>query len=125
MATLFPLLQPNKSLLKANRFSNTAIIVVSAAKDMNRKNRPPQILPPAIPANMLGSVTNIRFGPESGCIPKEKHAGITIRPAVRATNVSSEVTLTASPDQFLVFIQVTAEYQHGSHSQRQSEERLA
>ena len=45
-------------------FWNTAIMVEKAAKDINRKNSVPQILPPAIWLNTLGRVIKIRDGPD-------------------------------------------------------------
>ena len=48
--------QPHRSIAKDRMFSNTAITVDSAAKDINRKNRAPQSLPPAIWLNTFGRV---------------------------------------------------------------------
>ena len=65
-ATAFFRLHLHRSMEQARMFSNTAITVEMAAKDMNRKNRVPQILPPAICLKMLGKVMKIREGPASG-----------------------------------------------------------
>lgn len=54
---------PHISLANWIIFWNTAMIVENAANDMNRKNRAPQILPPAISRNTFGSVTNTSPGP--------------------------------------------------------------
>ena len=48
-------------------FSNTAMTVESAAKDMNTKNSVPHTCPPGICSNTLGSVMNTSPGPASGC----------------------------------------------------------
>ena len=48
-------------------FSNTAMIVDSAAKNRNRKKKLPKIRPPFIEVKMCGSVIKISFGPLSGC----------------------------------------------------------
>ena len=84
-------------------FSNTAITVDNAANDMNTKNAVPHILPPAIWLNMLGSVINKSDGPAPGATPYAKPAGIIMNPAIRATNVSSRMILTASPPIVLSF----------------------
>ena len=72
-------------------------MVESAAKDINRKNKLPQILPPAIFANTVGRVTKIKLGPESGVIPYVKQAGKIISPEETATNVSRQAIFTLSP----------------------------
>ena len=54
---------PHISLANWIIFWNTAMIVENAANDMNRKNRAPQILQPAISRNTFGSVTNTSPGP--------------------------------------------------------------
>ena len=84
-------------MTKLMRFSNTAMIVESAAKLMNTKNRAPQSRPPGICENTPGSVTNTREGPSPGFTPNAKHAGKMMRPATSATNVSSPQMRTASP----------------------------
>ena len=84
-------------------FSNTAMIVEHAAKNMHRKKIVPQILPPPIALKIFGSVIKIRLGPLSGCTLNAKHAGKIINPAISATNVSSTVTQTASPVSLLSF----------------------
>ena len=61
--TAFLRVQPVKSVAKEMMFWNTALMVEKAAKDMNRKNSVPQILPPAIWLNTLGKVMKIRDGP--------------------------------------------------------------
>ena len=76
---------------------NTAIMVVTAAKDMNRKNRKPHNLPPDMALNTFGSVTNTRPGPLSAATLKEKQEGNIIRPAIKATQVSRMQTLRLSP----------------------------
>lgn len=48
------------------RFSNTAMMVDSAAKLMNTKNSAPHSCPIGIWPNTLGSVTNTRPGPLPG-----------------------------------------------------------
>ncbi len=88
---------PKRSMAKEIIFSKTAITVESAAKDKNRKNRVPQILPPAIWLKIWGRVMKIREGPASGSTPKAKQAGIMISPAINATKVSKIPMLMASP----------------------------
>ena len=100
-STLFFLLQPSSSILNITRFSNTAIIVDNAANVRNKKNKNAQILPPLICAKIFGNVIKIRLGPAPGSIPYEKHAGMIINPAVRATNVSRSIIFTASPVRLL------------------------
>ena len=78
-------------------FSNTAITVDIAAKDMKMKNKVPQILPPGIWLKMFGNVTNTRPGPSPGSTPNAKHAGKMTRPAAKATNVSKRQMLVDSP----------------------------
>lgn len=65
-ATDFFLLHPAISINIATMFSNTAIIVESAANDIKIKKRVPHTLPPFILLNRLGSVMNKSDGPESG-----------------------------------------------------------
>ena len=67
--TLFFLVHPNRSISNAMIFSNTAIIVDSAAKVRNRKNSALHKNPPGICAKILGSVINTRLGPAPGSIP--------------------------------------------------------
>ena len=62
--TAFLRVQPVKSVAKEMMFWNTAIMVEKAAKDINRKNSVPQILPPAIWLNTLGRVMKIKDGPD-------------------------------------------------------------
>lgn len=95
--TDFFLLQPKRSIAYDVMFSNTAMIVESAAKDINTKKSVPQILPPGIFANTLGSVMKIRLGPASCGTLYAKQDGITIIPAIKATSVSSAQILIASP----------------------------
>ena len=83
--TAFFLDQP-LSIAKATIFSNTAIMVVTAAKDMNRKNRKPHNLPPDMALNTFGSVTNTRPGPLSAATLKEKQEGNIIRPCLLYTS---------------------------------------
>ena len=78
-------------------FSKTAITVDNAAKLINKKNKVPHNLPLGIELNMFGSVTNINPGPAPGFIPYAKHAGKIIKPAVKATKVSSPVIIKLSP----------------------------
>ena len=86
--TAFFLDQP-LSIAKATIFSNTAMMVVIAAKDMNRKNRKPHNLPCDIALKTFGNVTNTRPGPLSAATLKEKQEGNIISPAIKATQVSS------------------------------------
>ena len=88
---------PHRSIAKDRIFSNTAMTVDSAAKDINRKNKAPQSLPPAIWLNTFGSVINTSPGPAPGSTPNAKHAGMMINPAINATNVSRIRILTLSP----------------------------
>ena len=90
-------LQPHFSMEKHRMFSNTAMTVVRAAKDMNTKNRAPHSCPMGISLNTLGRVMKIRLGPESGATSKAKQAGKMMSPAVSATQVSRVATRTASP----------------------------
>ena len=53
-------------------FSHTAIIVDRAAKDMNKKKRDAQILPPVIFEKIFGSVMNNNDGPCPTETPYEK-----------------------------------------------------
>ena len=53
----------NGSVAKDMIFWNTAIMVENAAKDMNRKNMVPHILPPAMWLNTFGRVMKIKDGP--------------------------------------------------------------
>ena len=76
---------------------STKTIVENAAKDINRKNKAPQSLPPAIWLNTFGSVINTSPGPAPGSTPNAKHAGMMINPAINATNVSRIRILTLSP----------------------------
>ena len=78
-------------------FSNTAMTVESAAKDMNTKNSEPQSRPNGMLLKMLGRVTNTRPGPEPGFTPKAKQAGKMMSPAMSATMVSSRTMYRASP----------------------------
>ena len=89
--------QPNTSMLMLMIFSNTAITVDNAAKDINTKKSIPHNVPLGIWLNTFGSVINSSDGPASGRIPKEIHAGITIIPATNAISVSNTNTLIASP----------------------------
>ena len=95
--TAFFRLHPVKSMAKDKMFSKTAITVDTAAKIINKKNKAPQILPPAMELNTFGSVIKIRLGPSPGSTPYAKHDGKMIRPAIKATKVSRSVTRTASP----------------------------
>ena len=61
--TAFLMVHPVRSVAKDMMFWNTAMMVENAAKDINRKNRVPHILPPAIWLNTLGRVIKIRDGP--------------------------------------------------------------
>ena len=97
MSAAFFTLQFHRSCAKDMIFWNTAIMVESAAKDMNRKNSAPQNLPPFMALNTLGRVTNTRPGPYPGLTLKAEHAGKMISPAMSATMVSRIVMLTASP----------------------------
>ena len=101
MRQVFLRLIPVSSMKFAITFSYTAKAVESAAKVMNRKKNPPHSLPRAIFENTLGMVIKRRLGPELTSIPYEKHAGKIIRPAITATNVSSNDTFTASPNSLL------------------------
>ena len=95
--TAFFLSQPKISIVIDRMFSNTAITVDSAANVIKIKNAVPQMRPPAMWLKTFGSVINSKDGPESGCTPYAKHAGMMIMPAIRATNVSNPITLSASP----------------------------
>ena len=50
-------------IVKAIIFSNTAIIVVKAAIDKNKKNNAPHNLPKTIELNILGKVRNTKPAP--------------------------------------------------------------
>ncbi len=78
-------------------FSTTEMTVDSAAQLMNTKKRVPHIPPPGMELKILGSVMNTSPGPLSGLTPKAKQAGKIIRPAVKATKVSSPTISVASP----------------------------
>ena len=68
--TALVLFHPNRSIQKETMFSKTPTMVDSAAQNKNRKNKEPQIRPPAICVKMFGSVINtspgtcIRFHPK-------------------------------------------------------------
>ena len=81
---------------QAMMFSKTAITVDKEANDINKKKSEPQILPPVIETKTLGNVIKIKLGPLSGLIPKEKHAGKIINPAIIATKVSNSATFNDS-----------------------------
>lgn len=66
--TAFLRVHPVKSVANEMMFWNTAMMVEKAAKDINRKNSVPQILPPAIWLNTLGKVMKIRDGPDLASI---------------------------------------------------------
>ena len=55
--------QPQRSIPNETIFSNTAMIVDSAANDMNTKNNAPNSRPAGIALKILGSVTNTNPGP--------------------------------------------------------------
>ena len=63
MTDAFFRLQPKVSMQMARMFSRTAITVEKLAKIMNRKNRAPQSLPPAMLTKTFGSVWKISDGP--------------------------------------------------------------
>ena len=72
MATMMPFtsaaflrLQPERSMVQARMFSNTATMVEKEAKLMNRKNRVPHTRPAAMELNTLGRVMKISGGPLS------------------------------------------------------------
>ena len=96
-STLLRLDHPSRSIANEIIFSNTATIVVNAAKVRNRKNNAAHALPPGICAKILGIVMKIKLGPAPGSMPKAKQEGIMMNPAISATNVSNAVILTASP----------------------------
>ena len=66
--------------------------LVSAANRTRKKNAPPISCPPGIDRKTFGSVMNIRPGPapiaDSSPPEKTKTAGMIIRPARNAINVS-------------------------------------
>ena len=86
----------SNSIVQAMMFSKTAITVDKEANDINKKKSEPQILPPVIETKTLGNVIKIKLGPLSGLIPKEKHAGKIINPAIIATKVSNSATFNDS-----------------------------
>ena len=88
---------PHWSIVKLMMFSNTAITVLSAAKLMKRKKSVHHSCPRGICSKTLGSVMNTRPGPLPGSTPKAKHAGKMMRPAMRATRVSTPAMRTLSP----------------------------
>lgn len=55
--------------MKAIRFSNTAITVVSAAELRNRKNSTPHQRPPGMWLNTFGSEMKTSPGPEPASTP--------------------------------------------------------
>ena len=59
----------NNYMVPAIELSNTAIIVDTAAINMNRKNKAPQNAPKVIFENTMVIDTNNKFGPASGEIP--------------------------------------------------------
>ena len=61
--TVFLCDQPVHSIVMVIIFSNTAIIVVNAAKLKNKKKKVPQIFPKGILAKIFGNVWKIRPGP--------------------------------------------------------------
>ena len=97
ITTDFARFHPNRSIQKETIFSNTPTMVESAAQNKNRKNKEPQIRPPAICVKIFGSVINTSPGPASGSTPNAKQEGMTINPAIMATQVSRSTMLTDSP----------------------------
>ena len=95
--TLFFLLQWNRSIPNDTIFSNTAIIVVKAAKVINRKNSAPHIRPPGMELKIFGKVTNTSLGPLPTSTLNAEQAGKMIKPAIKATKVSKRVIWQASP----------------------------
>ena len=95
--TAFVRFHPNRSIQEETIFSKTPTIVDSAAQNKNRKNKDPQIRPPVICVKIFGSVINTSPGPASGSTPNAKQEGITISPAISATQVSRSTMLTDSP----------------------------
>ena len=69
----------------------------NAANVIKIKNSVPQIRPPAILLNTLGSVIKISCGPISGLMSKAKQLGKIIRPETNATKVSRMAIFTDSP----------------------------
>ena len=102
MRTVFFLLQPKSSMQLPMRLSKTAVTVEKLANVMKTKKRDPQNCPKDMLMNTFGSVTKMRDGPSDGSTPNAEHAGKMMRPAIRATNVSSAVILTASPPRVLL-----------------------
>ena len=82
---------------KETMFSNTAMMVERAAKDMKTKKSAPNTRPPGISLKILGRVTKTRPGPCAESTPNAEQAGKMIRPAISATKVSSSVMLIDSP----------------------------
>ena len=96
-ATAVLRVQFHLSIDQLMRFSNTAMMVDSAAKLMNTKNSAPHSCPSGIWLNTLGSVTNTSPGPLPGSTANAKHAGKMMRPATSATAVSKPQMRSASP----------------------------
>ena len=96
-ATAVLRVQFHLSIDQLMRFSNTAMMVDSAAKLMNTKNSAPHSCPGGIWLNTLGSVTNTSPGPLPGSTANAKHAGKMMRPATSATAVSKPQMRSASP----------------------------
>ena len=88
---------PKLSIKDPTIFSKTAVTVEKLAKVIKRKNSVPQILPPLMSANTLGSVIKIKDGPSSGLILKLKQAGKIMSPDISATKVSSALIRSDSP----------------------------
>lgn len=62
---------------------------VSAAKNNNRKNTDPNIIPPVIPPNAIGSAIKANPVPSDGSILNAKIIGNIIKPASNAMIVSA------------------------------------
>ena len=114
--TLFLRFQPNSSILNTIRFSNTAMIVETAANVRNRKNRLPHKAPPLIFAKNIGQSdkdkawTCIRLDSigeacrnnDKSCCQRNK--SIEYGDAYRLSGKASG------------FVQITSEDQHGTNT---------
>ena len=100
-------LQPISSSKVETALSVSAIELVTAANNTNRKNKIPTTVPNPIFANTFGIVMNISAGPAcsvSGSPPENaKTAGIIISPAIIAIAVSNTSTFLVESSMELSF----------------------
>ena len=75
--------------------SSSDIDDVTAAKVINKKNKVPIIVPPAMLPKAIGRLTKIKPGPDAGSRPLLKMIGKMAKPAAKAITVSKITTVRA------------------------------